>query len=1188
MGKILDLFERKIDRRIEEVIKVDQADEDVVFNELTEYVVTPSIKNYFLEVLECYEETPRKPHEGIGVWVSGFFGSGKSSFAKILGYILEARMVKGRPASEIFAEQAADDRITVLLRKINRQIPTTAVIFDLATDRGVTSGAEMLTEIAYRAFLRHLGYSDDLDLAELEIALESAGRLEQFRQLYAEMYGQPWEEGREYIGFAKSEASAVMHRLDPATYPAADSWARTTRHVDISANDFAVRAFELLERRRPGTRNLVFVVDEVGQYVSRSTEKMLDLQGLVQAFGRVGRGRAWLVVTSQEKLDEVVDNLEGKKSELARLRDRFPLNVDLAPADISEVTSRRVLTKKPAAEEALQELYRCHQGAMGTHTALTGGVHQPLDSKTFARLYPFVPYQIDLIINIVSGMRTQSGVSRHMGGSNRTIIKLAQQLIIHPRVNLGEEEVGRLVTLDMVYDLMEGNISYERKKDIAEIARAYPDPLVSRVARAVCLLEFSYKVPGTAENIAAVLYPAVGAPSLLPRVREALEILVRDRRIKEGEEGYELLTAEGKLWEEKRQGFGLDAPGEKRLQREFVDGLFKTLKPYRHAGLKNFTPALELHGERLGREGDVPFILYLASDEQYGRVCDEAREKSRAEQNSLFWVVPLDEQVQNLFVEVYRSEKMVETHEREMLTRELGQLVADEKRRLSVLKQRLSGAISLALLNGTTYFQGVAREARGLGDNLQAVVHALLELSVPVIFDRFDLAAVPVKGEEAGQLLASTNLAGLPAVVYDGPGGLHLVHKKGRTYMINLNAPCLTHVQSFIAEEYRKTSQPVSGRALETRFRGFGYGWDLEVIMLIAAALFRGAAVEVYSQGRLYRSYTVAAAREVFLKVPLFRAAGFTPRQGSLTLTDLVNAAQAYQEIYGETPEHEVEAIFEGLRQAFQKEKEIILPILTAMHHEGLPGRDNLESFLATIQGIMESAPDEAVKVFADQRQEFKAAIDALRGLQEALSGENLARLKRARMVLDRAWPVLQKYGRPDDGLEEAAGRLKENLAAPSFYRRLPAINADTAVLAAAYGKLYRQVFAQRAEAYRAVLEEIRNRPEWITVPYELRSRVTGRLEEKAGLDMEIRDDLTFQPPVEQMKSDLDAVDSLRRAALLELEKLTAPQVPIRRVRLGKFVRTSLSSVEELDAALARLREECIKAFAEGARVIIE
>jgi hypothetical protein len=309
MDTIRQLFAKPIDRRIEEVIKVDQADEQTVHDELQEYIITSSIGDHFISVFHAIADAPAEPHEGIGIWVSGFFGSGKSAFAKIVGYAVGDKTVCGQSASAM-----------------------------------------------YKALLRELSYSEDFDLAELEISLEADGLLDRFKTEFESLHGKPWEIRRK-LGRAINEASAVMHKLQPKTYNEPDSWAKGLGQgrADITPNLLAERAFEIAARRREG-HALIFVIDEVGQYVSRSVDKMLDLQAVVQAFGREGKNRVvrkqaiapcWIIVTSQEKLNEVVDALDSKKIELARLQDRFPLPIDLKQSDISEITSKRVLDKNP-------------------------------------------------------------------------------------------------------------------------------------------------------------------------------------------------------------------------------------------------------------------------------------------------------------------------------------------------------------------------------------------------------------------------------------------------------------------------------------------------------------------------------------------------------------------------------------------------------------------------------------------------------------------------------------------------------------------------------------------------------------------------------------------------------------------------------------------------------------------------
>lgn len=444
METIRELFAKRIDRRIEEVIKVDQTDEATVLDELQEYVLTESIGDHFNTVYKAIADARSEPHEGIGIWVSGFFGSGKSSFAKIVGYTVGNRKVSDQWASQIVKEKAhlelpssQADALAAYLDVINTNIPTRAVIFDVSMDRGVRTASERITEIMYKALLRELGYAEDFDLAELEISLEADDLLPKFCDEFQTLHGRPWEVRRK-LGRGINEASAVLNKLDRDTYPSADSWAKSLGQgrADITPNLLAERAFELANRRQSGDA-LIFIIDEVGQYVSRSVDKMLDLQAVVQAFGREGKNRVnrkqatapcWIVVTSQEKLDEVVDALASRKIELARLQDRFPYPIDLKQSDISEVTSKRVLNKNPQGSRLLAETwFDNHEGRLQRLCTLERtGRNVDITRENFINLYPYLPYQIDLCIDIVSGLRLRRGAQRHIGGSNRTIIKQAQ------------------------------------------------------------------------------------------------------------------------------------------------------------------------------------------------------------------------------------------------------------------------------------------------------------------------------------------------------------------------------------------------------------------------------------------------------------------------------------------------------------------------------------------------------------------------------------------------------------------------------------------------------------------------------------------------------------------------------------------------------------------------------------------
>src|SRR6266516_4746402 len=192
MRIIGDLLARDLSQKIEEIIKVDQANEQAVYTEITEYVVTDRIRGQYYETLRAIADAPAEPHEGIGVWVSGFFGSGKSSFVKNLGYVLDNRTVLGHLAADLLKQQVQDEEITRLVDFITLKIPTKVVMFDVSVDAAVNVGAEQMAEIMFRALLRELDYAEDYTILELEVELEKEGKLEEFMRRCQEHYQSSW------------------------------------------------------------------------------------------------------------------------------------------------------------------------------------------------------------------------------------------------------------------------------------------------------------------------------------------------------------------------------------------------------------------------------------------------------------------------------------------------------------------------------------------------------------------------------------------------------------------------------------------------------------------------------------------------------------------------------------------------------------------------------------------------------------------------------------------------------------------------------------------------------------------------------------------------------------------------------------------------------------------------------------
>jgi hypothetical protein len=834
---IRSLFATDIDRRIEEVIKVDQTDEEILRDEINEYVITDAICAHYVNVLELYRETPNKPHEGIAIWVSGFFGSGKSSFAKMLGLAISNRSIAEESASVRFARKTKDKKLQVLLGTITEKIPTHTVIFDVSTDRGIRSGNQTLTEIMYGLFLQSLGYAKDLDLSELEITLEEKNQLGRFEDEYRRLYNKEWSVEKGKIAFALSEASRVLHSLDPQTWPMADSWVKSVKNkADITPGKLADRANELMKRRRPG-HSLLFVIDEVGQFVARDIQKMLDLQAIVQNLGVKGRGKHWIVATSQERLGDLVTGLDDKRSELQRLMDRFPQQVHLEPSDISEVTSRRVLTKSAAAQSVLGEMFDECRGRLTESTRLTADIRLPdLTRDGFVDLYPLLPYQIDLIIQIVSGLRTHGGASKHVGGANRTIIKLAQQLLINPAVDLADKNVGALVSLDQVYDLVEGNIGSEVRAKISAIPKEIDDPLAQRVAKVICLLQYAKSIHRTAENIAAALHPSVNADSQLASVKQALRLLESAHKVRLGDDGYRIPTPAEDDWERSRNAISPKPGDVHRIYSEVVGGFWQPQPAHTLYETKVFKAGLAIHGRDVV-SGDMSFQIHFAdAGKPFRDLAAELRSRSQLERRHVFWAVPIDDAIDRETVEIFRSKEMLARKEREAKTKDENALIAEEKIRLRKHQDELRRLLKSACLSGSVYFQGNDRSPSDRSIDAGKAVSEILSQVLPGVFDRFkEAAALPSdlkKGMDA--LLTAENLSGLPAV-FSALGLLR--DEKGKT-VFRVEVPPLAEVINRI-DERANYGDTASGRYLTDEFAKEPFGWDFETVRLFAVCLIR-------------------------------------------------------------------------------------------------------------------------------------------------------------------------------------------------------------------------------------------------------------------------------------------------------------------------------------------------------------
>ena len=1221
MTTIGDLLARDLSRKIEEIIQVDQADGQSVYDEISEYVATDSIREQYHNLFKAIAEAPSDPHESVGVWVSGFFGSGKSSFAKNLGYALQNRTVLGRKFADLFKQRLEDTRIGDLLDLINAKTPTEVILFEVAKEADTRKVTQRIAELMYTVLLRELGYAEDFDIAELEIELEAEGKLPQFVATSRSLLKKDWETVR--AGAQKlSRASAILHELDPKLYPSPDSWAHSQRNreASISVSKVVSRTFELWGRCRKG-KALAFIIDEVGQHVARSGDKIEDLRATIEEFGRVGKNLlkqhkiiapCWIVVTSQEKLDEVVAAIDSKRVELAKLQDRFSRRVDLAPSDIREVATKRVLAKKDEAEKPLKKLYAENQGNLNAALRLERTSRRTdVSESDFIHFYPYPPHYVDLCISIMSGIRLQPGAPRHYGGSNRTIIKQAYEMLVSDRTAFAKKPIGALVTLDKVFELVEGNLSNERRTDIYQIAERFKNDSEDRgwalrAAKAMCLLEFVRDLPRTEANLASVLVDEVGKASPLGEVQAAVKRLNTAQFIRNTEEGWKLQTAQEKSWETERRGYLEPKPRERNeltriaLQQIFDEPEFKTFR-YQN---RSFRVGIGVDGTFIGDEGDLLLTLCVTDDaneltKRIEEIRTESQQNSHA--NDLYWLFCLTPEIDELVAQLHASRKMVDKYSQlsaqQKISPDEATCLQDEKNSKNGYETRLRDKLTEAMERGTGMFRGVQKDASALGKGLSEILKKLFGQIVPDLYPKLQMGSRPLKGDEAEQILKAADLKALPNVFAPGDQGLGLVVREGAKNVINTKADVAKEVLDYLKSEHSYGNKETRmGKALEKRFGGSPYGWDRDMLRLILATLFRAGEIEVTYQGNRFHNYQDPASRTPLTNNPAFRSSLFSPRE-SVGLKTLTQAVQQLEDLTGEEVDVEEGAIATAFKKLAAEELEKLYPLKATAEANGLPILPLLSEFQQTLLGIQASASDDCVRILTENGPHFAEIRDRVRNIRESLDANAIALLRQSRLAIEQVWPRLQSHPVTPE-IASSVEKLKAVLGSEDFINSRGEIARGTETILGTYKHAYMDLFDKRTKAYESAVEEIKNRPEWgrlgetnPTVASSLLSPLLARVGTPEERDAVECGQSLGKASLTEMESDLCAVDGLKSSVMVKLQEFSIgaeKKAPVRRVRVSEFFNRPIQTKDELDKALDLLRDSLQKHIDEGAIIILE
>ena len=589
---IKNIFAKPIDRDIKGVIKVGQDDDANIRQELEEYVVTRELEKHFRDFFSSYKRDTHGTTDKMGVWISGFFGSGKSHFLKILSYLLENKMVDGKRAIDYFVEdEKIRDTMVLADMRLAGTIPTDVILFniDSKSEMSGKQSKDAIVSVFLRVFNEMLGFCGAIPhLADLERKLSGEGKYETFKANFEEATGNPWEEARNDFDFIQDDVVDVLSDMGFMSVEAARNWCeKATGHYDISIEDFAKLVKRYIDRKG-NNHHVVFLVDEIGQYIGDDTKLMLNLQTVTEDLGRICNGKAWVIVTSQQDIDSIT---KTKGNDFSKIQGRFDTRLSLSSANVDEVIRQRILKKTEAGQQTLTLLYDDKITFIKNLILSNDGIEKKLyaNRDDFAAVYPFIPYQFNLLGDVLTSIRTHGASGKHLSEGERSMLAVFKE----SAVRVMNDEPGRIVPFHMFYDALEKFLDHSHSGVITKALdneQLNPEHAEScfdvNVLKTLFMIKYVKEIKANLEQITSLMVSHVDDDRLALRekVEEALKRLIRQTLVQKNGEIYVFLTDE-----EQEVNREIERQGQSIEQSEIIgkvselifDGLYDE-KKYRY------------------------------------------------------------------------------------------------------------------------------------------------------------------------------------------------------------------------------------------------------------------------------------------------------------------------------------------------------------------------------------------------------------------------------------------------------------------------------------------------------------------------------------------------------------------------------------------------------------------------------
>jgi hypothetical protein len=833
--KIQDLFGRSIHRQINGVVKADQLDAASVWQELDEFVVTRELNGYMndvIEVLLSTIESEANAADKNGIWVSGFFGCGKSHFIKVLSYLIanEEHVYDGerRHAVDFFSDKFSDAMLFADLKKVVTP-KTDTILFNVDSKADHRSGRDTLLQVFLKVLNEKQGYSGDHPhIAHLERHLEEQGQLEVFHTAFKRESGESWLEERDAWEFHRDEVIAALTEALGQSASSVEKWVDGgAENFSLTVENFAKWVKQYIDSKGKGHR-IMFLVDEVGQFIGDDTHLMLNLQTITEQLGTVCSGRAWVVVTSQEDLDAVLGDLNNiRQHDFSKIQGRFKTRLSLSSANVDEVIKKRLLDKNDAAIKPLEEAYQGKHDILRNQLSfMKAGMSFKTysDVEEFSACYPFPAYQFTLVQKVFESIRKAGATGLHLSQGERSTLDAFQ----NAAKQIGEKEVGALVPFYRFYPAVEGFLDTAVKRTIDQAGENHSlEPFDITVLQVLFLIRYIDELPGNVDNLVTLCVNEIDMDVMALRktIEDSLSRLESETLIARNGELYLFLTNEERDIGREIKNTAVPSGSEEReLGKLIFEDILGDVRKHTYSQTGrdfSFTRLCDDHpvGHKIDGSLEVSFVSPLGDNYGHCREDGNCIMQTAGETGRVLIRLPDDTNIGRELRNYLQTESYVKTKHTGSLPDTTKRILRDRSDDNRARRGRIVESLKTMLASATYFASGNKLDISrtdpkiALGDALEYLIqNAFPKMS-------FIKHLHPNPKQEIQSILRANDVDQVNLALSTTEG----------------NAEALDDLREYIRLSEMTSKQIVLHELIEKRYGGRPYGWpELEVVLLVA------------------------------------------------------------------------------------------------------------------------------------------------------------------------------------------------------------------------------------------------------------------------------------------------------------------------------------------------------------------